>query len=165
MGRVIGGFEYRSGPFETYLSTISSTATFRRNNPLTLSDDRTLIEAASDTTAFVGIALSNAADSLGGSLSGRALVLKLLPGQVFETTVQTGVASSALSAGQSYNLEKSGNFLRIDPDSQASPRVTIVPYADGSTVDSANSSVQVSFLLDFVAPFVSTASIGIFAQD
>src|SRR5574341_1560486 len=165
MGRVRGGFEYRSGPFECYLSTISSTATFRAGNPLTLSDDRTLIEAASDTTAVVGIALSNAADSLGGSLAGKALVLKLLPGMVFETTVQTGVASSALSTAQSYGIEKSGNFLRIDPDSQATVLVSIVGYPDGTTVDSTNSSVMVQFLQNVVGLFASNASVNIFAQD
>lgn len=165
MGRVRGGFEYRSGPFETFLSTISSTATFRAGNPLTFSDDRTLIEAGSDTTAFVGIALQDAANTLAGSLSGKCLVLKLLPGQVFETTIQTGVATSATSLGQSYNLEKSGNYLRIDTDSQASPRVTIVGYPDGTAVDSTNSTVMVQFLTDTIGLFASNASVNIFAQD
>lgn len=159
------GFTYVRGTRNTFWSTVSSTATFRAGNPVTYSDDRSLIEAASDTTAIVGIALHNAADSLGGGRVNQCLVLIPASDTVFATLVQTGVATSATSVGQSYNLEKSGNFLRLDTDSQTSPRLVIVPRADGSTVDSEDSSVFVQFLMDFVAPFGSNASVNIFAQD
>jgi hypothetical protein len=156
------GFSYVKGPFETFVSVISSTATFRKGAPLTFSDDRTLIEADSDTTALVGIALHDAANSV---YAGKALVQKILPNTVFATKIETDATASILSAGQSYNIEKSGNNLRLDVDSQASPRVTIVPREDGTTVLSNDSSVWVTFLQDFVGLYASNASVQIFAQE
>lgn len=156
------GFSYVKGPFETFVSVISSTATFRKGAPLTYSDDRTLIEAASDTSALVGIALHDAANSV---YAGKALVQKILPNVVWATKIQTGVATSVVSAGQSYGIEKSGNNLRLDTDSQATPMVTIVPREDGTIINSGDSSVWVTFLQNQVGLYASNASVGIFAQD
>lgn len=156
------GFSYVKGPFETFVSTISSTATFRKGAPLTLSDDRSLIEADSDSTALVGIAMHDAANSV---YAGKALVQKILPNTIFATKIETDVASSLISAGQSYNIEKSGNNLRLDVDSQSTPMVTIVPREDGTTINSGDSSVWVTFLQDKIGLYASNASVSIFAQD
>jgi hypothetical protein len=63
------------------------------------------------------------------------------------------------------DLEKSGNYLIGNEDSQTSPLVTIVPRGDGSTLDSADSTVYVHFLGNALSPFGSNASTNIFAQD
>ena len=159
------GFTHIQGPYELRRSTLSSTATVRAGNPVTFSDDRTIIEAASDTTAIYGIIQHNAADSLGGSLVNAALILVPTECTVFAVKLQTGVATSATSPGQSYGIEKSGNYFRLDTDSQATPMVTIVERGDGTTVDSADSTVYVQFLKDRIAPWGSNASVSIFAQD
>ena len=156
------GFSYVKGPFETFVSTISSTATFRKGAPVTYSDDRTLIEADSDTTAVVGIAMHDAANSV---YAGKALVQKILPNTIFATKIETDVDASAISAGQSYGIEKSGNNLRLDVDSQATPFVTIVPREDGTIINSGDSSVWVTFLQDKVGMYASNASVSVFAQN
>jgi hypothetical protein len=130
-----------------------------------LSDDRTLIEIASDATAFYGIAQSDAADSLPGIRSGQVLVEIPEPETVYKTLVQTGVATSVTSIGQSYAIEKSANHFRIDTDSQATAMVTIVGDQFGNTVNSDDSSVMVRFLADRLGVFSSAGSISVFAQD
>jgi len=155
------GFTYVEGPIKYVRSTVSSTATFKGRNPVTLSDDRTLIEAASDTTAIFGIAAHDAANSI---YAGSCLVEIPTAQTVYAVKIQTGVSGSAVSAGQSYNIEKSGNYLRLDTDSQSTPLVTIVPRQDGSTIDSADSSVFCHFLGDVIGVFGSNASVNIFAQ-
>lgn len=153
------GFTYIQGPFEIRYSNTSSTATFRANNPVTFGLGRALVEATSATSEIVGIAQADAANSIGGPLAGKCPYVPLLPGQVWATKVQTGVAGSATSAGQVYNLEKSGNHLRLDTDSAGSGRVAIVERGYGqSPVDSADSSVYVTFLQDFAGPFASVQS-------
>ena len=159
------GFRYIQGQSELRRSAVSSTATFLAGNPVTLSDDRTLIEADSDSTAIFGIAENDAADTLPGTQSGLILVRVPYPDTVFALPVQTDAASSILSIGQSYNIEKSGNHFRLDTDSQGTSMVTIVPRGDGSTIDSADSSVYVQFLGDRLGVFNSQASVVIFAQD
>ena len=160
----LDGFNYVSGPARYVYSTVSSTATFRARNPVTLADDRSLIEAASDTTAIYGIAMNNAADSFAGLLSGKCLVQIPTAETVYATKIQTGVATSVTSVGQSYGIGKSGNFLRLDTDSQATTLVNIVGEQDGSTVRSDDSSVKVRWLADRLIGS-SAASITIFAQD
>lgn len=160
------GFQYVQGTYELRRSAVSSTATFKAGNPVTLSDDRTLIEADSDSTAIFGIAQNDAGDSLAGAgNTGLCNVLIPYPDTVFEVKIETDVAGSALSIGQSYNIEKSGDYLRVDVDSQATPFVTIVPRGDGSTLDSANSTIYVQFLKDKIGVFGSNASVVIFAQN
>jgi hypothetical protein len=157
------GFNYVGGPAEYIWSDVSSTATFRERNPVTYSDDRTLIEATSDVTAIVGVAQNAAADSLAGR-TGKVLVLIPTRDTVFATQVQTGVATSVTSAGQAYNLEKSGDFLRLDTDSQTTPVVQIVGDQYGTTVRSEDSSVFVKFLGNVLGGYGSNASVNIFAQ-
>lgn len=159
------GFSYVKGPVEFVLSTVSSTATFRARVPVTLADDRSVIEAASDSTAIYGVAANDAADSLPGNLSGQVLVEIPTADTVYAIKIGTSAAASEVSAGQSMDLEKSGNYLIGNEDSQTSPLVTVVPRGDGSTLDSADSTVYVHFLGNALSPFGSNASTNIFAQD
>ena len=93
------GFTYVRGkePQKVW-STVSSTATFRARVAVTLSDDRTLIEAASDSTAIFGIACNDASASLPGIGAGRCWVEIPEPETVYATKIQTGVAASAISS-------------------------------------------------------------------
>ena len=156
------GFNYVEGPIKYVRSTVSSTATFKGRNPVTLSDDRTLIEADSDTSLLFGIAAHDAADSI---YAGSCLVEIPTADTIYAVKVQTGVAASALSAGQGYNIEKSGNYLRLDVDSQSTPMLIIVPRQDGSTLDSADSTVFVHIAGNYLGVFGSNASTGPFAQN
>lgn len=158
------GFSYVGGPFEMVWSNVSSTATFKARNPVTFSDDHTLIEATSDTTVIFGIAQNDAADSLAGR-AGKILVLVPTRDTVFAVKIQTGVATSKTSAGMSYQLEKSGNHLRPDTDSQVTPHVQIIGDQYGETVRSEDSSVFVKFLGNVIGIYGSNASTVKFAQD
>lgn len=158
------GFTWVKGPGccpDTFLSNVSSTATFRKGAPVTRDARGYLIEGASDMTALVGIAAHDAANSV---YAGQSLVLKIRPGDVWATKIQTGVASSALTIGVSYGIEKSGNNLRMDPDSATTPFVTIVPREDGTVINSDDSSVWVTFIQDRVGLYTSTNTVDIFAQ-
>jgi hypothetical protein len=156
------GFTYVEGPIKYVRSTVSSTATFRGRNIVTLSDDRTLIEAGSDTSLIFGIAGHDAAGSI---YAGSCLVEIPTADTIYAVKIQTGVAASAVSAGQGYGIEKSGNYLRLDTDSQATPMLIIVPRQDGTTIDSADSSVFVHIAGDYLGVFSSHASTGPFAQN
>lgn len=150
------GFTYISGPYEMRRMNILSTATFVGRNPVSLNGARVVIEATAINGSVIGVAQNDAASSIYG---GEILILVPQENTVFATKVQTGVAASALSAGIAYAIEKSGNFLRVDTDSQATAKVIIVPRGDGTTVDSADSSVFVQFLKDVLTPFASNASL------
>lgn len=156
------GFTYYRGPFETFMSTISSTATFRKGAPVTFSDDRSLIEANSDTTAVVGIAMHNAANSI---YPGKALVQRILPGTQWLVKAETDLATSATSAGEGMGLIKSGNNFIVGDDSALTNHVTILTFDDGSTVRSSDSALCVAFNMDYVWGSASNASVNIFAQD
>ena len=139
-------------------------------NPVTLSNDRTVIEAASDTTAIFGIATNNAADSLPGSLSGKVLIEIPTDETVYAIKIGTGAATSEVSIGQSFEIEKSGNFLIGNflignEDSQGTNMVIVVPRDDGATLDSADSTVFVTILGERIGVFGSHTSTTIFAQD
>ena len=151
------GFTYVSGPYELRRFNILSTATFKARNPVMLGGARTVIEASVATSpGIIGIAQNDAANSVYG---GEILVLVPNEQTVFATKVQTGVAASALSIGAAYNLEKAGDFFRVDTDSQASAKAVLVPRGDGvTTINSADSSVFVQFLKDWIYPFGSNAS-------
>ncbi len=157
------GFSYVEGPYNIRWSTASSVATFRIRNPVVMEDvARTLNEADSGSTAIYGIALANAADSIGGPLAGKIPVLVPTEQTVFATKVQTGVAAAVLELGTTFDIEKSGNFFRIDSDnnSTTSSRVVLVERGtSGSALDSADSSVHVQFLKDSIFPFGSNASL------
>jgi hypothetical protein len=159
-----GGFILHKGRAgDTFYSTVSSTATFRKGCPVTFGLGRTLTEVESDTTAIVGIAMHDAADSLPGSYSGKCLVHKVLPNQTWVCKTATGLARSALSAGEALTLNKSGNYLVAT--SGGTRMVVVVPRDDGdTTVDSADSSIYVQFLQDVISPHASTASVNVFAN-
>ena len=158
------GFTYVSGDVERVWSDVSSTATFLRGMVVTLSNDHTVIAAASDTTTIYGVAENDAANSLAGA-SGKALILVPNRDTIFASQVQTGVATSATSQGMSYNLEQAGNYLRVDTDSRTTPLVQIVGDQYGNTVRSVDSSVFVKFLGNVIGIYGSNASVRIFAQD
>ena len=150
------GFTYISGPYDLRRFQVLSTATFKARNPVTVDGSKRIAEATAASTSIAGIAQNDAANSIYGNE-----ILVLIPTEqtVFATKVQTGVAASALSANLAYNIEKSGDYLRVDTDSQASARCVIVPRGDASTINSADSSVHVVFLKDLLSPFASNASI------
>lgn len=150
------GFTYISGPYEIRRMNILSTATFLARNPVSIDGSRRVIEATAINNTIFGVAQNDAASSIYG-----AEILVLVPNEqtVFATKVQTGTAASALSAGFAYALEKAGNYLRVDVDSQATAKVQIVPRGDGTTINSADSSVYVQFLQASLAPFASTTSV------
>ncbi len=155
------GFTYVEGPYNIRWSVVSSAATFRIRNPVVMADvSRALQEADSGSTAIYGIALANAADSIGGPLAARCPVMVPTEQTVFATKVQTGVAASGLEIGETFDIEKSGNFFRVDTDSKSSARVVLVERGtSGAAIDSADSSVHVQFLRDAIYPFGSNASL------
>jgi len=154
------GFRYVEGPNNVRWSTVSSTATFKAGNPVTLSDvGRALIESDSGSTTIYGIALSDAADSLGRQLSGKIPVLVPEDTTVFAARVQTGVAAAVLETGECFDIEKDGDYFRVDTDSKASARVVLVERGtSGIPYDSVDSSVHCQFLRDVIAPFASHSS-------
>lgn len=164
MGYPSRGFTYIQGPLELRLSTVSSTATFKAGNPVTYSDDRTLIEAGSDTSLIVGIAQADAANSIGGTLAGKCLIGIPTAQTIFVAKVNGGVDVSLLSSGATLGLAKNGNYLEVGT-SNASETVIIVPRGDGTTIDSTDSSVYVQFLGNVLSPFGSNAGAPIYAQD
>jgi hypothetical protein len=155
------GFLYVEGPNNIRWSTVSSTATFKAGNPVTLSDvGRALIEVDSGSTTIYGIALANAADSLGGALDGKIPVLVPTEQTVFAARVQTGVAASVLETGEAFDIEKSGDYFRVDTDSKSSARVHLVERGtSGLPYDSTDSSVHCQFFKDVIYPFGSNASL------
>lgn len=155
------GFQYVEGPKQIRWSTISSVATFKAGNPVTVEDaSRTLIEADSGTTGILGIAQANAADSIGGYLAGKIPVLIPTEETVFAAKVQTGVAASGLEVGEALDIEKSGDYFRVDTDSKASARVVLINRGySGVAYDSADSTVYCQFLKGAIYPFGSNASL------
>ena len=159
------GFTYVRGPEPQRIwSTVSSGATFVERVPVTLHATRGCIEADSDSTAIYGISCNRAADSLPGIGAGKVLIEVPEPETVYAVKIQTGVAASAISLGQSYGIEKSGNYLRLDTDSQATPMLTIVGDEFGNTINSDDSSVFVRWHADRLGIYSSAGSISIFAQ-
>ncbi len=155
------GFSYVEGPYNIRWSTVSSVATFRIRNPVVLADvSRTLQEVDSGSTGIYGIAMANAADSIGGPLAGKIPVMVPTEQTVFATKVQTGVAASGLEVGEAFDIEKSGNFFRVDTDSVGSARVVLIERGTtGASIDSDDSSVHVQFLKNAIYPFGSNASL------
>ena len=149
------GFTYVSGPYEVRRFNVLSTATFKARAPVSIGGARTIQESTASNNYIAGIAMNDAANSIYGSE-----ILVMIPNEqtVFATICDTGLAASVLSAGFSYNFKKSGNNFRLDTASQATARVTIVPRGDGTTINSADSSVFVQFLQTFVYPYASLAS-------
>lgn len=148
------GFQYVSGTHKTFWSDVSSTATFKAFNPVQYGLGRTLTEADSQATMIVGIAQHDAGSSI---IPGKCLVLTIYPDTVFATKTRTNIAGSALSAGQTMDITKTGNFIQ-PANSRTTPAVIIVPREDGTTIDSGDSSLWVQFLTTKLGAYASSAS-------
>lgn len=122
--------------------TTTSTATFRQWAPVSLSSAGLLQECAGGyaNQKLLGIALHASADSFP---AGEVLVAIPGFGATALSKIQTGVATSATSIGLAYDIEKSGNNFRIDPDTSASTSSAMV-YIVGA-VNSADSTVEIGF--------------------
>lgn len=139
-------------------STVSSGATFLAGNPVAIEDvSRTLIEATSATTKIYGVALSDASASFAPNRS--IPVLVPTDNTVFAGRVQTGVAAGGLEVGETLNIEKAGDYFRVDTDSKASARVVLVNRGFSNQAwDSDDSSVYFQFLGDTRGQFGSNDS-------
>lgn len=140
------GFAFQPirGNWKTVEFDSTSTATFGKGSPVAFGGVMTLVEAAVGSPSIIGIALSRSVDSFP---AGKVQVA--VPqdrSAVFEADIETDVAASTLSVGLCYSIEKSGNTMRIDVDSQASAFVQIV----GSPNVSAKSRVEAVFLTDIL---------------
>ena len=156
------GFAFQPvrGNWETKLYDVLSTATFGKGCPVTLSGARLVQEATVGSPSILGIALHRSLDSLP---AGKVLVQVPQDNTaVFTAPIETDVAASALSLGECYTFEKSGNTLRIDVDSQASAFVQLVgPMLNGSldvTQISATSRVEAVWLRTVGVQVPSAAS-------
>ena len=125
-----------------------------------LDANRTVAEVDSGTTAIYGIAMADAADSIGGPLAAKVPIMVPTEQTVFATKVQTGVVASGLEPGEAFDIEKSGDFFRVDTDSVGSARVVLIERGTtGVSIDSDDSSVHVQFLKNSIYPFGSNASL------
>lgn len=133
------GFRPYRGCWDIRRFTTMSTATFRQFAPVSFSSTGLLQECAGGAAnqKLVGIALHNSTDSFP---SGEVLVAIPGFGATALSKIQTGVATSATSLGLAYDIEKSGNNLRIDTDSTTSAMCIIA-----GAVNSADSTVEVAF--------------------
>jgi len=133
------GFRPYRGPWRYRHYDTTSTATFRQWCPVSLSSVHLLKEfgTAAANEKLLGIACHNSADSFP---SGEVMVAIPGFGASAIAKVQTGVAASSLSVGLAYDMEKSGNNLRIDVDSTTSACVMIQ-----GKIDSTTSEIEVVF--------------------
>lgn len=148
------GFAFQPvrGNWEKKLMDTASVATFGKGALVAFNTARTLQEATIGSEKIIGIALHRSVDSFP---AGKVLVAIPMDNSAVATCdVQTGVASSLLSIGQSYSFEKSGNTLRLDTDSNTSSYLEIVGSPDISSL----SRVEVVFLRGIIG-IPSTASL------
>lgn len=142
----MGGWAFRPvrGNWRTQEFDTLSTATYGKGALVALGGARTIAEATVGSPSIIGIALQASVDSFP---SGKVQVaIPVDRSCVFEADIETDVAASAISIGESYTIEKSGNTLRIDVDSQASAFVQIV----GTPNVSSQSRVEAVFLWDIL---------------
>ena len=144
------GFAFQPvrGNWENKLFNTASAATFGKGALVAFNTARDLQEATVGSEKIIGIALHRSVDSFP---DGKVLVAIPLDGTaVCTAAIETDVAASALSIGQSYTFEKSGNTLRIDVDSQASAYFELIgPMKNGvldTTQISDTSRVEAVFL-------------------
>lgn len=127
----------------------ASAATFGKGALVALNTARNLQEATVGSEKILGISCHASVDSFP---AGCVLVEVPVDNScVFSAPIQTGVAASLISFGQSYTFEKSGNTQRLDVDSQASAYFEIVgPLTASGTLDttaiSTTSRVEAVFL-------------------
>lgn len=147
-----GNWDYRQ--YDT-----TSTATFLKGCLVTFSGARTLVERASTDSGYVGIAMSDSANSFP---AGKIQVAIPKPGCTAFVDVTANFASSQLSAGQAWGLDKRGNYnsyLTTLATSVFSRIVTIVGVIDLGT-RSGNSRIEVEFIQN-EAIIGSTSSVSI----
>jgi hypothetical protein len=150
------GFNYVSGPCRLQLFEVTSADTFAARNPVCVTGAGTISQYSDVATVIAGIAQSESSQSI--AIAGKNYVSVLVPEEntVFATKVQTGVASSALTAMSAFNIEIATNHFRLDTDSTVTKIVQNVPRESGSAdADSTDSTVFVRFLpgaLKFSSP-------------
>ena len=156
------GFAFQPvrGNWEIKTFDTASAATYGKGALVAFNTTRFLQEATVGSEKIIGIALHRSVDSFP---AGKVQVAMPMDNSaVASCDVQTGVAGSALSVGQCYTFEKSGNTLRLDTDSQASAYLEICGPTLNGTLDvaqiSATSRVEVVFLTN-VRAFPSAASL------
>lgn len=156
------GFAFQPvrGNWDIQLFDTASAATFGKGALVALNTARNLQEATVGSEKVIGIALQRSVDSYP---AGKVQVaIPMDNSAVASCDVQTGVVISAMSIGQCYTFEKSGNTLRLDTDSQASAFLEIVGPKLNGTLDtatiSATSRLEVMFLRGIIA-FPSAASL------
>lgn len=153
------GFNYIQGPWELRLFPVSSTSTFAPRNPVFADGSGRVAQFVAGAPSIVGIAMSGSSRS--ESVRGVNHVLVGIPGvdTVFAVSVQTGVASSSLTAYQAYNIELATEHFRVDVDSTVTKVVNLVPRGDGSSdALSTDSTVYVRFVRGILEPFGSVST-------
>lgn len=120
----------------------ASTATFFKGDALTLNGIRQVVRYASTSSVLIGIAMQDSANSLP---RGKALVAIPAPGCTAMADVDTGVAASELSFGQTMHIYKSGatNTSFVSFGALASVFSRVVQIV--GPLDSAQSRIEVSF--------------------
>ena len=154
------GFNYVSGGFTLRRFPVSSTLTFVKRNPVSIGANGVVSQFSEPAVSIAGIAMSDSSES--ESVAGVNTVLVGIPCEdtVFAVKVQTGVATSALTAYNAFNLELATEHWRVDTDSTVTKWVQLVPRGDG-TVDalSVDSTVNVQLMLGKSEPFRSTTTV------
>jgi len=144
------GFTYVSGPEPVIREfNLNSSATVRGRNPVMLNANGDIIESLATAQTLAGFIAHNAADSLP---AGKCLVAVPTAGTVFASLVTGGVAASGLSSGATLGHAKTGNYFYVT-GSPTTAIYVVVPRGDGSTVDSADSSIWVQVIGHQVRPF------------
>ena len=134
------GFAFQPvrGNWEYKLMDTASAATFGKGALVAFDTARNLQEATVGSEKLIGIALHRSVDSFP---AGKVLVaIPMDNSAVCTGPIETDVVSSALSVGQGYTFEKSGNTLRIDVDSQASAYFELVGPTKNGTLDTTQIS-------------------------
>jgi len=135
------------GPWEYRYCTTASAATFLKGAVLSLNPARTLREYASTHSSAFGIAMHDSTNSLP---PGKVLVAIPAPGCTAYGDIETNVAASALSRGQTGVLAKSGNYSVVSTTGLANSSAfsQLVRIASEQPDFSRYSRVEVSFILD-----------------
>jgi hypothetical protein len=144
------GFTYVSGPEPVIREfNLTSTATVRQGNPVMVGGAGTIIESLATAQTLAGFINHDAVDSLP---AGKCLVSVPQLGTIFASIVTGGVGASALSSGATLGHAKTGNNFYVT-GSPTTAIYVVVPRGDGSTVDSADSSIWVQVIGQQVRPF------------
>lgn len=127
------GFVFRPvrGNWRTVEYTSMSTSTFVKGSLVAFGGTNLLVEGATGSPSFIGIALQASTDSYP---AGKVQVA--VPADrsaVLVGPIPTNTAASALSVGLCYGISKSGNSQYIDCTSQASAFFQLTGVYDSTT--------------------------------